>query len=84
MFGTTGHRFHLSCSGPPHRLPVQRDADPGRESGHFRLAELIPTDDEEQRAQWQRGGAGAEGSGGLARSGRADAGSIPGAGDLAR
>jgi hypothetical protein len=40
--------------GPTHRLPVQRDAGPGRESGHSRLEELTPTDDEELRALWQR------------------------------
>src|SRR5437868_4695712 len=43
-----------ACSGPTHRLPVQRDAGPGRESGHPRLEELTPTDDEELRALWQR------------------------------
>jgi hypothetical protein len=40
--------------GPTHRLPVQRDAGPGRESGHPQLGELTPTDDEELRALWQR------------------------------
>ena len=40
--------------GPTHRLPVQRDAGPGRESGHARLEEPTPTDDEERRALWQR------------------------------
>jgi len=44
----------VSCSGPTHRLPVQRDAGPGRESGHPQLEELTPTDDEELRALWQR------------------------------
>jgi len=44
----------LTCSGPTHRPPVQRDAGPGRESGHPQLEELTPTDDEELRALWQR------------------------------
>ena len=44
----------LTCVGPKHRLPVQRDAGPGRESKHPQLEELTPTDDEELRALWQR------------------------------
>ena len=46
--------MHLACFGPKHRLPVQRDAGPGRESGHPQLEELTPTDDEERRALWRR------------------------------
>jgi hypothetical protein len=45
---------HGARIGPTHRLPVQRDAGPGRESGHPQLEELTPTDDEELRALWQR------------------------------
>jgi hypothetical protein len=52
---TDAHRPKSTArSEPTHRLPVQRDAGPGRESGHPRLEELTPTDDEELRALWQR------------------------------
>jgi hypothetical protein len=55
VLSTSARKLKCTAGGSPtHRLPVQRDAGPGRESGHPRLEELTPTDDEELRALWQR------------------------------